>query len=266
MSQDRDISLTDHAMLVAWGQYAHGLGLIEAIEAIPLEQKTVDHSPQRKVLEFLVAILGGFEYLKDISLSAHPLDKYLAVARAWSQTSWADQSGVSRTLTSLSETDVQRIAAVLEQVSQPLLDQEVVCALGAGYLELDGDLSPRPVSSTGQTYPDASYGHMNDQLRLGYQAAIVSLRSPTYGRIGLSASQHSGKTLSLSQAEALALETERRLGRRPLRRTDLLEQRIEQMQLEEARLSQKVVEADQKLAQAEANRLLRAEIAARHGK
>jgi hypothetical protein len=256
MSQNRDISLTDHAMLVAWGQYAHGLGLIEAIEAIPLEQKTVDHSPQRKVLEFLVAVLGGFEYLKDISLSAHPLDKDLAVARAWGQTSWADQSGVSRTLTSLSETDVQRIAAVLEQVSQPVLDQEVVCALGAGYLELDGDLSPRPVSNTSQTYPDASYGHMNDQLRLGYQAAIVSLRSPTYGRIGLSASQHSGKTLSLSQAEALALEAERRLGRRPLRRADLLAQRIQQMQLEEARLSQKVVEADQKLAQAEAERAI----------
>jgi hypothetical protein len=29
------------------------------------------------VLEFLVAILGGLEYLKDISLSARPLDKDL---------------------------------------------------------------------------------------------------------------------------------------------------------------------------------------------
>ena len=254
MSPNRDISLTDHAMLVAWGQYAHGIGLIEAIEAIPLDQKTVEHSPQRKVLEFLVAILGGLEYLKDISLSAHPLDKDLAVAHAWGQTSWADHSGVSRTLTRLSEAEVQRIAEVLEQVSQPLLDHEVVLALSGGYLELDGDLSPRPVSNTSQTYPDASYGHMNDQLRLGYQAAIVSLRSPTYGRIGLSVSHHSGQTLSLSHAEALALEAERRLGRRPLRRTDLLEKRIGHMLPEGARLAQKVAEARQKLAHLEADR------------
>jgi hypothetical protein len=179
MSQSQDSSLTDHAMLVAWGQYAHGLGLIKAIEAIPLDQKTVDHSPQGKVLEFLVTILGGFEYLKDISLSAHPLDKDVTVAQAWGQPGWADHSGVSRTLKQLSEVDVQRIAEALERVSQPWLDQEVVVALGRGYLELDGDLSPRPVSNTSQTYPEASFGHMNDQLRLGYQAAIVSMRSPT---------------------------------------------------------------------------------------
>lgn len=252
MSQNRDSHLTDHAMLVAWGQYAQGLGLIKAIEAIPLDQKTVEHSPQGKVLEFLVTILGGFEYLKDISLSAHPLDKDVAVAQAWGQAGWADHSGVSRTLSQLSEADVQQIAAVLERVSQPVLDQEVVLALGRGYLELDGDLSPRPVSNTSQTYPEASFGHMNEQLRLGYQAAIVTMRSPTYGRIGLSASQHSGKTLSLSQAEALALEAERRLGRRPWRRTDLLEKRIGQMLPEGVKLAQQVAQAQQKLAQTEA--------------
>jgi hypothetical protein len=254
MSQNRDSSLTDHAMLVAWGQYAHGLGLIKAIEAIPLDQKTVEHSPQGKVLEFLVTILGGFEYLKDISLSAHPLDKDVTVAQAWDQSGWADHSGVSRTLSQLSEANVQQIAQALERVSQPLLDQEVVLAVGRGYLELDGDLSPRPVSNTSQTYPEATFGHMNDQLRLGYQAAIVTMRSPTYGRLGLSASQHSGKTLSLSQAEALALEAERRLGRRPLRRTDLLEKRIGQMLPEGAKLAQQVAQAQQKLAQAEADR------------
>ena len=256
MSQSRNSSLTDHAMLVAWGQYAHGLGLIEAIEAIPLDQKRVDHSPQGKVLEFLVTILGGFEYLKDISLSAHPLDKDVSVAEAWGQPGWADHSGVSRTLSQLSESDVQRIAQALERVSQPLLDQEVVLALGRGYLELDGDLSPRPVSNTSQTYPDATFGHMNDQLRLGYQAAIVTMRSPTYGRIGLSASHHSGKTLSLSQAEALALAAEQRLGRRPLRRTDLLEKRIGQILPEGVRLAQQVAQARQKLAQVQADQIV----------
>ncbi len=255
MSQSDEAVLTDHAMLVVWGQYAHCLGLIQAIQAIALDQKTVDHSPQGKVLEFLVAALGGLEYLKDISLSAHPLDKDLAVARAWGQAGWADYSGVSRTLSQLTEADVQHMAAALEQVSQPLIDREVVLALESGCLELDADLSPRPVSTTSQTYPDADFGHMNDQLRLGYQAAIVSMRSPTYGRIGLSADHHSGKTVSATQAEALALEAERRLGRRPARRTDLLAQRIEWRRPQGHKRQQRVEQARQHLVDAEARQV-----------
>ena len=81
--QSQSSILTDHAMLVVWGQFAHCLGLVQAIEQVSLSQKSVDHSPQSKVLEFLVAILGGLEYLKDISLSAPPLDKDVAVAQAW---------------------------------------------------------------------------------------------------------------------------------------------------------------------------------------
>ena len=253
MSQNKDTSLTDHAMLVVWGQYAHCLGLIEAIEQIPMPQKTVQHSPQGKVIEFLVAILGGLEYLKDISLSARPLDKDQAVARAWGQPGWADHSGVSRTLSQLSEADVQQIADALERVTQPLLDLEVERALSSGPFVLDGDLTPRPVSNTSKSYPGAEYGHMNDRLQLGYQAAIVSLKSPTYGRIGLSAQQHSGKTVSATQAEALALEAERRLGRRPLRRTKMLAQRIEHMQTLGQDLSQKVATAQHKLKLAQEN-------------
>jgi hypothetical protein len=60
-------------MLVAWGQYAHCLVLIAGIEAAPLQQKTVTHRPQTKVIEFLVTILGGLPHLQDISRSAHPL-------------------------------------------------------------------------------------------------------------------------------------------------------------------------------------------------
>ena len=251
MEQSQTTILTDHAMLVVWGQFAHCLGLIQAIEQVALSQKTVEHSPQGKVLEFFVAMLGGLEYLKDISLSARPLDKDLAVAQAWGQDAWADQSGVSRTLSSLTDIEVGEIAAILERLSQPFVDREVEGGLASGPLILDGDLTPRPVSNGSQTYPEAEYGHMNDRLQLGYQAAVVSLGSPTYGRIGLSARQHSGKTVSASQAEELALEAERRLGRRPLRRIDLLVQRLEQLQPEGQKLSEKVADAQQGLTKAQ---------------
>jgi len=152
---EQDTNVTDHAMLVVWGQYAHCLGLPQAFADVPISQKTVEHTPQSKVLEFLVAHLAGLEYLKDISHSAHPLDQDQAVARAWGQSSWADSSGVSRTLKCLTDDEEARYAAILEQVTQVLLDQEVQRALAQGMIELDGDLTPRRVSNGSQTYPGA---------------------------------------------------------------------------------------------------------------
>ena len=92
------MELIHHAMLIAWGQYARSLGLVKQLESIPIKQKTVIHSPQRNIMEYLVAILGGLRHLKDISLAAHPLDQDKAVAKAWDQKGWVDYSGVSRTL------------------------------------------------------------------------------------------------------------------------------------------------------------------------
>jgi hypothetical protein len=252
MSEQETI-LTHHAMLVAWGQFAQATGLVPALEAVRLSQKTVLHRPQTKVIEFLVSILGGLEYLKDISWSAHPLDQDLAVARAWGQPAWADHSGVSRTLHSLSEGEVSQLVQVTEHFCQPFIDKEVTLALASGRIELDGDLSPRPVSDTSTTYPGAAYGHMDqDQVGLGYQAEVVSLCSPTYGRIGLSAVQRPGNTLSCNQALALVEAAERRLGHSPLRRTDLLRRRIEAMQPQRDHWQQKAEQALQTLQHAQA--------------
>ena len=97
MSEHDIIQETNHAMLVVWGQYAHCLGIPQEFAKVSMSQKTVDHSPQSKVLEFLVAQLAGLEYLKDISHAANPLDQDETVAQAWDQVGWADYSGVSRT-------------------------------------------------------------------------------------------------------------------------------------------------------------------------
>lgn len=252
MSITAEPTLTHHAMLVAWGQYAHCLGLIPALEAIPFHQKAVRHRPQTKVLEFLVAILGGLEYLKDLSLSAHPLDQDRTVARAWGQPAWADHSSVSRTLRSLTAAEAHQVDLVLAQVSQPLIDQEVLLALTQGRLELDADLSPRAVSNTSTTYPGAAFGHMADHVGLGYQAALVTMRSVTYGRLGLAVAQHPGSTVACTQAEALVRAAERRLGRWPWRRTALLQQRISMVRQRSEPLSQQVQKAQLHLTQAEA--------------
>jgi hypothetical protein len=227
MSHNAVDSLTQHAMLVVWGQFAQSIGLVQAVEAIPLHQKGVSHRPQTKVLEFFVAILAGLEHLKDLSRSAHPIDQDQAVAIAWRQPAWADYSGVSRSLAALTQEEAEQIAAVLDQITQPILAAEVMHALQHnGRLVYDGDLTGRPVSNSSTTYPNVAYGHLGDALHLGYQAALVSMHSPTYGRLWLSVSAHPGDTVSCTQAEAIILAAEAKTGLRPWRRTDLLGQRL----------------------------------------
>jgi len=219
---------TQHAFLVAWGWFAEHIGLIQAIQSVPLRQKTYKHSPHTKVLEFLVALLGGLPYLQDISRAAHPLDQDQAVAQAWQQAAWADYSGVSRTLSALSMAEAQALVRAVEQVEQPLLDAELARLRWQGErIVYDGDLTGLPVSASSRTYPNAAFGYMDDEICLGYQAAVVSFQSPTYRRLWLSGQAHPGDTVSCTQAEALVLAAEARTGLRPRRRTELLKKRIE---------------------------------------
>jgi hypothetical protein len=228
VSDNETDELTHHAMLVAWGQFAQSIGLIQAVEDVSLHQKTVTHRPQTKILEFFVAILAGLAHLKDLSRSAHPIDQDQAVAKAWLQSAWADYSGVSRTLTTLHQEEAEQVAGVLDKITEPILAGEVMKALQlTGRLTYDGDLTGRPVSNSSTTYPNAGYGHMDNALRLGYQAAMVSVHSPTYGRLWLSVVPHPGNTASCTQAEAMVRAAEAKTGLRPLRRVDLLRGRLQ---------------------------------------
>ena len=114
-------TLTSHAMLVPWGMYAQDIGLVEALEGVPISQRTRDHTPQTKLIEFLVSILAGCAHLKDISHGSHPLHQDLVVAQAWGQKGWADHSGVSRTLKACTEETVAAVKEALNSVLQPFV-------------------------------------------------------------------------------------------------------------------------------------------------
>ena len=160
MSQNQPDTITHHAMLVAWGQFAQSIGLIREIEAVLLRQKKVEHNPPTKILEFLVSILAGLKHLQELSRSSHPVDQHQAVAKAWLQAGWADFCGVIRTLTGLSQAEADQIARVLEHITQPILAEEVMQTLKqSGRLVYDGDLTARPVSNTSTSYPGVAYGH-----------------------------------------------------------------------------------------------------------
>ena len=74
---------TQHAMLIVWGHFARTIGLLEQIRKVPIAQKTVHHPPHEKVLELLIGLLSGIEYLSDLSESATPLGVRLFLYDAW---------------------------------------------------------------------------------------------------------------------------------------------------------------------------------------
>jgi hypothetical protein len=230
MTMSQNESLTQHALLVAWGEFARQIGLISQLENLPLHQKSYQHTPQTKVIEFLVATLAGLSHLKELSRAAHPLDQDEAVAQAWGQAAWADYSGVSRTLKALTRTEAEQIVQVLEKSTQLLITAEVNLAFWLNQpLIYDGDLTGLPISKSSQTYPGVAFGHMDDQIRLGYQAAVVSMCGPSSPRLWLSVDHHPGNLVSAVAAEEMIQAAEARTGVRPWRRTDLLAQRIQKV-------------------------------------
>ncbi|HSN76230.1 MAG TPA: hypothetical protein VL334_14235, partial [Anaerolineae bacterium] len=239
----------------------------------PLQQKTYIHRPQVKILEFLVAILAGLPYLEDtpalapkrsagasVSRDGRPLDQDQSVALAWQQAGWADYSGVGRTLQALTQTEAEAIGQVLREISRPLIDEQVTQALATqGRLIYDGDLTGRPVSSTSTTYPEAAFGHMDDAVRLGYQAAVVSVGSPLYGRHWLAVKPHPGNLVSCLLAEELVLAAEASTGVRPWRRTELLRQRWQALSDQRSQAEQRLTQRQTGLAAAQAELQVRAD-------
>lgn len=219
--------LTQHALMVAWGEFAHEIGLIPKIQQVPMSQKSVVHTPQAKVLTFLLGTLTGITHLKDLNEGPHPLAHDWPAIRAWGLASLAHYSGVSRTLASCDEATVEAITQVLHEVSQPFIEQEVRLLLERNLpLILDLDLAPRRVSNTSTTFPDAQFGWQDDRVGLGYDAALVALTSPTYGRLFLSGFHYPRNPVSLPRLQAMVYAAEARLGRRPRRRTELVKQRL----------------------------------------
>lgn len=248
MINTRDISTADapsqtqHALLVAWGHFARTTGLLERILTVPIAQQDRDTAlrPAQKLIELLIGLLSGIEYLTDLSAGAAPLARDAVVAQAWGLDHLASASAVSRTLHACNDRSVSGVQTVLEQISQPYLDSAVRdLRLREEVLELDVDLTGQPVSATSRTYPGAVFGHMDGEVRLGYQIAAVCLRTARYGRQWLWGEHHPGNTVAAPCLLNLIAEAERRLGCHPWRRVDLLAARIQAQEAALTKLQQR---------------------------
>ena len=75
-SDETQVQHTQHAFLVAWGWFAEHIGVIQQLQAVRLKQKRYNHTPQTKVLEFLVAILAGSKHLQDTPMLASQVQEH----------------------------------------------------------------------------------------------------------------------------------------------------------------------------------------------
>jgi hypothetical protein len=243
-------------MLIVWGHFARTIGLLKGLAEIPIGQKKIVRAPQEKIVELLVGLLSGIEYLTDLSEGSAPLTKDSEVSTAWKLQAMADASGVSRTLQACDDETVVGLARVLDAISQPFIDRAVSDLRQRNEpLVLDADLTGRPVSSTSQTFPGAAFGYMDGEVRLGYQLAQICLQTSLFGRQWLSAHHHPGDTASAGCLLRLVQEAERRLGCHPRRRTELVAQRLSACEGEMAELERQAARQEERAA-AQAERVV----------
>lgn len=228
---DWPITNTEHGMLVAFGEFLQQHGLLERLQSVPIRQKTRALAPQAKLIELLAGIMSGIEHLQDFTHRPRPLTSDPVVARAWGLERFAHYSAVSRTLHACDPETVAAVEAAITHFSRPFIERAVHEQLRRGLpLTYDFDLTGQAVSSTSTTYPEAAFGWMNDQVRLGYQLARVCLSPPAGERIWLAGFHHPGDTVSAVCLKALVQAAEAQTGVRPRRRPELVAQRIEAQQ------------------------------------
>ncbi|HSH79836.1 MAG TPA: hypothetical protein VLA19_15025, partial [Herpetosiphonaceae bacterium] len=225
-----DQPVTDHALLVLLGHFAQHLGLVALLEDVPLAQKQVTHAPQTKLIQFLVAILAGIQQLQDLNDGPAPLVHDPTVPHAWGQPAFAHYSGVSRTLAAADATTLQAVLDALAQVSRPCIDREVLALLRANApLTVDIDLTGRLVSPTSTSYPEATFGWMDDAVAKGYQSALSSLSGGPTGRLLLGSQRYAGHTKSAECLQAAVGAVEAALQVRPRRRTELVQAHLDEV-------------------------------------
>jgi hypothetical protein len=215
-------------MLVAFGEFLHQHGLLDRLRQVPIAQKTHDFEPQDKLIEVLAGIMSGIEHLQDLNYGPRPLVEDTPVAQAWGVERFAHFTTVGRTLAACDDQTVSATAAAIGAFSRPFIETAVHEMVRRGQpLVYDFDLTGQAVSSTSTTYPEAAFGWMNDQVRLGYQLARVSLSPRAGERIWLAGFHHPGDTVSSACLQELVPAAEAQTGVRPRRRPDLVAQRIE---------------------------------------
>ncbi len=138
---------------------------------LKLPLKTVDHSPEAKLLDVVVSILAGCRAVDQVNTRLRP---DVALARAWGRECFADQSTLARTLDAFRASDVTQ----LRQGSEAWFRRESRVLrhdFDHDWLWLDIDLTPLPISKHAE---GSTKGKFDQKNRYGRQLARV--HAPQY--------------------------------------------------------------------------------------
>ena len=146
---------TGFAPLGVLGYCLHRTGFLDCLWAdLQLPLKTVDHSPEAKLLDVLVSILGGCRAIAQVNTRLRP---DLALAQAWGRERFAEQATLARTLNAFGAEQVGQLRAGCEALfgreSQSLRHN-----LAVDWLWLDIDLTPLPISKHAQGSTRGKFG------------------------------------------------------------------------------------------------------------
>ena len=142
--------------------------ILQALENVAISAKTMDFSPQDKLEQVFVSILGGCETLSEVNTKLKG-DLPLAQAGGWER--FADQSTLSLTLDALTLTNIEQLRKATGQIWRDYRGS--TAHDWRGFLWLDYDLSGLPC---GKQAESGKKGYFSEKKTLQDGSWLVSVR------------------------------------------------------------------------------------------
>ncbi len=137
--QTNELVNTQYAPLAALLAHYQQNQVFQPLQQVKTGMKSCDFTPQDKLQQVLVSILAGCETLSEVNHKLKP-ELHLAQVCGWPR--FADQSGLSRTLDTLTLMNIEQLRQAGTQIWQ--VHSQTKHHDWRGYLWLDFDLSGLP--------------------------------------------------------------------------------------------------------------------------
>ncbi len=211
---------TAYGPLCALGHCLKQEGVLEALSGVRINQKTVKHSPQQKLVDALMGILSGCKALYEMNVRLRP---DLPLQRAFGRDRCADQSTVSKTLNAFTEENVAELREAIESIGRSHWAVFSHEHFGAEMLLVEVDLTGLKASGKAEL---STKGYFSGE-RNATGRQLVRVSTPNYDEV-IFEKLYAGNTNScevlketLKEVERiLELEEDRRKRKRILIRLD----------------------------------------------
>lgn len=176
-------STSSHVPLAAFGYALRRANVLAPCLDLEFPIKTIEHTPAEKLVTGLVLILAGGRALYQTNWLLRP---NTALACAWGQAEFAEQSTISETFDALGPEDLQGLQAAFATMTRNW-SQTCCHDFRRGDLILDGDLTGLPASphadgsrkgyfagkkiATGDKWPASRRNRMANRWGRGYSPA-----------------------------------------------------------------------------------------------